>query len=345
MKEILVGLSGGVDSAVTVKKLQEQGFLVKGVFLKMLPKNDLERAEILAEQLGIELFIEDLVNIFQKEIIEAFVRDYEKGLTPNPCVHCNPKMKFKYLLDVADKLNIDLVATGHYAKIKKVNGHFVLEKGVDEIKDQSYFLARLNQEQLSRIKFPLGEFKKDEIKNIAQENDLSIPKSESQDVCFLAGIKTIDFLKKYSLQKEFVGGDIIDENGKIVGQHKGLLGYTIGQRKGLDLGGGPFYVIDKQKNILLVSRDKSDLNNKEVIFGEVSWINKAPEEGKKYQAKIRSQMQAVEVVVKKMIDGSWKMKSLQNDFWAIAPGQAVVVYDENRVIGGGIIKSERVYFK
>ena len=339
MKEILVGLSGGVDSAVTVKLLQEQGFLVKGVFLKMLLKNDLKKAKILAEQLGIELFVEDLVDVFQKEVIGAFVSDYEKGLTPNPCVYCNPKVKFKYLLDVAGKLNIDLVATGHYAKIKKVEGEFILERGVDKIKDQSYFLARLNQEQLSKIKLPLGEFKKTEIKNIAQKNNLSIPKSESQDVCFLAGVKTIDFLKQHSSQKEFIGGDIVDENGGVVGQHKGLLGYTIGQRKGLDLGGGPFYVIGKQKNILLVSRDKNDLNNKEVIFGEVSWINKAPEEGKKYQAKIRSQMQAVEVVVKKMIDGSWKMKSLQNDFWAIAPGQAVVVYDKDKVVGGGVIAS------
>ncbi len=339
MKEILVGLSGGVDSAVTVKLLQEQGFLVRGVFLKMLLKNDLKRAEVLAEQLGIELFVEDLVNVFQKEVVRAFVRDYEKGLTPNPCVHCNPKIKFKYLLKVADKLGIDLVATGHYAKIKKINGHFVLEKGMDKIKDQSYFLVRLSPEQLSRIKLPLGEFIKDEIKNIAQENDLAIPKSESQDVCFLAGVKTIDFLKKYSLQKEFISGDIIDENGEVVGQHKGLLGYTIGQRKGLDLGGGPFYVVEKNntKNILLVSRNRNDLNKREVVFGRVNWIDKVPEKGKKYQAKIRSQMQEVEVVVEKITENSWKIKSSKDNFWAVAPGQAVVIYDQNRVVGGGII--------
>ncbi len=337
MKEILVGLSGGVDSAVTVKLLQEQGFFVRGVFLKMLPKNDLERAEILAEQLGIELFAEDLVNVFQKEVIESFVRDYKKGLTPNPCVNCNPKMKFKYLLDVADKLGIDLVATGHYAKIKKVGNDFILEKGEDKIKDQSYFLSRLNQWQLTRIKLPLGEFRKDEIRNIAKKDNLSIPKSESQDVCFLAGIKTIDFLKKYSLQQEFLGGDIINENGEVVGQHKGLLGYTIGQRKGLDLGGGPFYVIGKQKNILLVSRDRNDLNSKEVVFGDVNWINEAPKEGKEYQAKIRSQMKEVAVTVDKLTEDSWKIKSLKDNFWAVAPGQAVVVYDKDKVVGGGII--------
>ena len=341
MKEILVGFSGGVDSAVTVKLLQEQGFLVKGVFLNMLLKNDLKRAKILAEQLGIELFVEDLVDVFQKEVIESFVSDYKKGLTPNPCVYCNPKMKFKYLLDVADKLGIDLVATGHYAKIKKVNSDFFLEKGVDKIKDQSYFLARLNQGQLSRIKLPLGEFKKDEIKNIAQKNNLSIPKSESQDVCFLAGVKTIDFLKQHSSQKEFVGGDIVDENGKAVGQHKGLLGYTIGQRKGLDLGGGPFYVIgkDREKNILLVSRDRNDLNSKEVVFSDVNWINESSKKEKKYQAKIRSQMKGVAVTVDKLTEDSWKIKSLKDTFWAVAPGQAVVVYDKDRVVGGGIIAS------
>ena len=341
MKEILVGLSGGVDSAVTVKLLQEQGFFVRGVFLKMLPENDLKRAEILAKQLGIELLVENLTNIFRKEVIEIFVKNYQKGLTPNPCVHCNPKIKFKHLLAVADKLNIDLVATGHYAKIKKVGNDFILEKGEDKIKDQSYFLSRLSQQQLARIKLPLGEFRKDEIKNIAKKDNLSIPKSESQDVCFLAGIKTIDFLKKYSLQQEFLGGDIINENGEVVGQHKGLLGYTIGQRKGLDLGGGPFYVIgkDREKNILLVSRDRNGLNNKEVVFGEVSWINEAPKEGKEYQAKIRSQMKEVAVTVDKLTESSWRIKSLKNDFWAVAPGQAVVVYDREKVVGGGVIAS------
>ncbi len=340
MQEILVGLSGGVDSAVTVKLLQEQGFLVKGVFLKMLPKNDLKRAKILAEQLGIELFVEDLVDVFQKEVIESFVRDYKKGLTPNPCIHCNPRIKFKYLLGVADRFDIDLVATGHYAKIKKIGNDFMLEKGEDKAKDQSYFLSRLNQWQLARIKLPLGEFQKTEIKNIAQRNNLSIPKNESQDVCFLASVKTIDFLKQYSSQKEFVGGDIVDENGKVVGQHKSLLGYTIGQRKGLDLGGGPFYVVgkDSEKNILLVSRNRDDLNSQEVIFGNVNWINEVPKKGEKYQAKIRSQMMEVEVAVEKSGGSGWKIKSLKDNFWAVAPGQAVVVYDKDRVIGGGIIE-------
>ncbi len=343
MKEILVGLSGGVDSAVTVKLLQGQGFLVKGVFLKMLPENDLKRAEILAKQLGIELFVEDLADVFQKEVIETFVKNYQKGLTPNPCVHCNPKIKFKHLLAVADKLNIDLVATGHYAKIKKVGSDFILEKGEDKIKDQSYFLSRLNQQQLARIKLPLGAFQKTEIKNIAKKNKLSIPKIiESQDVCFLVnGMKTIDFLKKHSSREEFIEGDIVDENGVVVGRHKGLLGYTIGQRKGLDLGGGPFYVIGKKnkENILLVSRDRNDLNSKEVVFSDVNWINEPPKKEKKYQAKIRSQMKEVEVIVEKSGENSWKIKSLKDDFWAVAPGQAVVVYDKDRVVGGGIIAS------
>ena len=341
MKKILVGLSGGVDSAVTVKLLQREGYLVQGVFLKMLPKNDLRYAQILAKQLKINLAVEDITQEFQKEVIDKFIKDYQNGLTPNPCVYCNPRMKFKYLLEVANRFDINLVATGHYAQIEKEKNYFILRRGLDINKDQSYFLAGLSQEQLSRIKLPLGKKFKTEIKNIAEKNKLKIPKSESQDVCFLPkDIKLTAFLKKQSFGDGFIAGNIVDESGQLVGQHDGLLGYTVGQRKGLDLGGdGPFYVVGKdvKKNILLVSRKRDDLKSKQVVFENVNWINSRPLSGTIYQAQIRSQMKALPVKVKQIDRKNWELQAEQDVFWAVAPGQRVVIYKDDVIIGGGDI--------
>ncbi len=348
MEKILVGMSGGVDSTVVVQLLKKQGYQVTGIFLDMLSgssQNEFKRAKELAKQLDIELIKEDIQKVFQKEIIGDFIDKYKDGLTPNPCINCNPRIKFGYLLRVADKLKIEKIATGHYAiTSKRQDNRIELRKGIDESKDQSYFLYRLGQKELRRIEFPLGKLLKKEVKQIAKKNKLEVPKVESQDVCFLKGYKNLEeFLQKKLNKNNFTKGDIIDEKGNVVGEHQGLLIYTLGQRKGLDIGGtGPFYVVGKdfEKNKLIVSRDKQDkkLLKDEIMINDVNWINENPVRDKIYQIQIRYQMKSVEAKLKENINGQWVVKCA-NPIWAVTPGQSLVAYDGTKVIGGGIIKN------
>lgn len=347
-KKIIVGFSGGVDSAVTVHLLKRQGYQVTGIFLDMLGQSEeSKRAKILAKQLDIEFIQEDIKKVFQKKIINQFINSYKNGLTPNPCIACNPKIKFRYLLQAADKLGIKDIATGHYAIVTNNSaGRKVLLKGKDKVKDQSYFLYRLTQKELQRSNFPLGHMLKKDIKAIAKENDLKVPKLESQDVCFLKNFKNLEeFLQKQLDKKDFNKGIIIDSDGNTVGEHQGLLIYTLGQRKGLNIGGdGPFYVIGKdfKKNELLVSNVKQDkkLLNKEIVIDNVSWINEEPNKDDVYQIKIRYQMQAVQAKIEKYDNKQWKVKCSE-PIWAITPGQALVVYVGDKVVGGGTIVASR----
>lgn len=350
MNKIIVGLSGGVDSAVTVYLLKKQGYQVIGIFLDMLNDvnhSEIERAKLLAKQLDIELIQKDIQEIFQKEIVSEFVNKYRNGLTPNPCISCNPKIKFKYLLEIADELNIKKVATGHYALIaQNKQANRILQKAEDKTKDQSYFLYRLTQKELKRIEFPLGKLKKTEVKKIAEEVGLKIPKAESQDVCFLKNFKSLaEFLQSKLQQDSFKQGKIVDNKGQILGNHRGLPIYTLGQRKGLDIGGdGPFYVVGKdfERNQLLVSRNKKNekLMQREIIIDNVNWLNGEPEEDKKYQIKVRYQMKSVEAKLEQIEDKKWKVKCA-DPVWAIAPGQSLVIYDDDKVVGGGIISDNK----
>jgi tRNA-specific 2-thiouridylase len=336
-KKILVGMSGGVDSAVTVHLLKCQGYKVTGIFLEMLEVSDFKMAKKLAKQLDIELIRENIKDIFEIEVIKKFVDAYKNGLTPNPCVGCNPEIKFKYLLRIADKRGINKIATGHYAQVDKG----ILKKAIDTIKDQSYFLYRLKNKQLQRIVFPLGKLEKTEVKQIAEGIKLDIPSSESQDVCFLKKFENLEeYLQKKVSMEEFAKGNIVDEKGMVIGQHRGLLIYTMGQRKGLNIGGsGPFYVVGKdfKKNELLVSRNKKDekLLKNEILISNVNWIKDIPMVGKQYQVKIRYQMKSVEAIIEKRGD-DWIVKCAK-DIWAATAGQSLVVYDGNVVVGGGII--------
>jgi tRNA-specific 2-thiouridylase len=346
MKKILVGLSGGVDSAVTVYLLKKQGYHVTGLFLDMLEQNndkEFKRVSILAKQLQIELIRKDIRKIFQKEIIDKFTNSYKTGLTPNPCIVCNPKIKFKYLLQIADELGIKEVATGHYAIISEnSNKSKVLLEGRDKNKDQSYFLYRLAQKELERSNFPLGRMLKEEVKEIAKKISLKIPKVESQDVCFLKNFKNLEeFLQKQLNKKDFNKGAIVDGDGNIVGEHQGLLIYTLGQRKGLNIGGdGPFYVIGKdfEKNELLISNVKQDkeLLNKEIVIDDVIWTDKEPSKDNIYQIKIRYQMKSVNANIRKHSNTQWIVECSEA-IWAVASGQSLVVYNGNKVVGGGVI--------
>jgi len=339
---VLVGLSGGVDSAVAVKLLQNDGYKVKGLFLEMLTDNDFSRAEELARQLKIDLLKKDVKERFQREIVQDFVKRYSTGLTPNPCVLCNPQIKFKYLLETAGELGINNVATGHYVQKIRKEKHFTLKKAKDETKDQSYFLYKLKQEVLQKIKFPLGGLLKEEVREIASKEGLKVPKSESQDVCFLQEGRLEYFLKKNLPDKYFQSGDILDEEGRKVGKHRGLVVYTIGQRKGLDVGGdGPFYVVAKdwRNNILQVSRRQGDLEKEKIYFSKTNWLIDSPRKDKKYRIKIRYQMKEVLTTLKRMDEQRW-LAIPERSLRAVTPGQSLVIYNEDELVGGGIISDD-----
>lgn len=344
-KVILLGMSGGVDSSVTALLLKKQGFEVQGIFLDFFEDEKSEknylRASQVGQQLGIEVAKINLKKTFKKEVIDPFVADYKNGLTPNPCVICNADFKFKQLLKLADERSIKQVATGHYAIIKKTSAGSFLKKGQDTVKDQSYFLYRLGLAQLKRIIFPLGEMEKNKVKEIAKKNKLKNFQTESQDVCFFGANQSLKgFLKKEHLTEKT--GLIVDEVGKVIGEHKGAFFYTIGQRRGLGVGGdGPYFVIKKniKDNKLIVTNQEnhSSLLARKFQLRLPNWI--IPEvlgrvDSSRLTAKVR--YLGKEIVLKDF-DLDFLIFELSENVWAPAIGQSMVIYYKNKVIGGGII--------
>jgi len=343
IKKILVGFSGGVDSTTAVDILRKKGFQVTAVFFKMFPEQKTEEVQLRADNIGVELIIKDISNIFKDCIIKGFLNEYQNNKIPNPCVKCNYEIKFKFLLKIADELKIEKIATGHYAQIKKnKKGKFELWKGLDKKKDQSYFLYPLTQKELARIVFPLGDKQKREIKKQALKNNWFEKIEESQDVCFLNGSKDVkEFLAKNLDDEKQKKGEIKNEEGEVLGEHQGLIFYTQGQRKSLDLPNGPFYVIRKnlRENVLMVSKNKNhpELVNREICLKQVNWIREEPIEAKEYFFKSRYRAKLVKGTIKKTSYG-WKAELIEHQ-WAVAEGQSLVVYEGDRVLGGGIIKS------
>jgi len=335
---VAVAISGGVDSAVSAGMLKNGGFEVVGIFARLLDNKteDERRARAVCEKLEIPFRAVDLRAEFEKRIIDKFAADTQKGLTPNPCVFCNEEIKFGLLMDAALKFGADYFATGHYCqnKIDK-NGICHLFKSADKEKDQSYFLWRLKQKQLEKIIFPLGVFRKDEIKELAKIWRLPIKNnSESQDVCFISG-RTADFLKK-SLGVN--PGDVVDADAKkIIGRHRGLWFYTVGQRKGIGLSGGPFYVVGKNlaKNRLLVSKKMPAAGS--VKLSSINWVAGAASDlPLKINAKIRYRAKEAAAVLDK-IGKNYVLRFAKPQF-APTPGQSAVFYVRGELIGGGIIK-------
>lgn len=340
-EKVYVGMSGGVDSSVTAALLKERGYDVTGVYMKNwtrdLPgftcpwKEDYQDAKRVAVQLGIAFKTYDFEKQYRQKVVDYMVREYQAGRTPNPDVMCNQEVKFKLFLETALEDGADAVATGHYARAK--DGR--LRAGLDDNKDQSYFLYRVTSDALRHSLMPIGEMRKPEVRALAKKLGLATAdKKDSQGICFVGKVGVKEFLlNELGPQKP---GPIIDQNGRRIGEHDGAIFYTIGQRHGLDVGGGlPYYVSrkDMKTNTIYVTTDldDKDLWTKEVALEDTHWINEEPKIGKSYQARLRYRGPLVKCALK------GKKLVLDDEQRGIAAGQSAVIYDGDRVLGGGII--------
>lgn len=351
-KKAIVAMSGGVDSSVAVYLLKQDGYEVIGLSFELWDKRDakkfstccsietVEIAKSVALRLGIEHHTIDVRDAFYRYVIEDFCDSYIAGATPNPCILCNKHIKFDFLLQKANEIVADVIATGHYARVGRVGGRLLLKKGVDPKKDQSYVLYVMTQEQLSKTLFPLGDMRKEETRALAKEVGLeSALRPESQEICFVGDGNYTDFMKDFA-PEALKPGDILDMEGKIVGTHKGIAFYTIGQRKRLEVSSlKPLYVsgIDRVNNTITVgSRD--DAVRKCLRVKNLNWIAvETLTEPVSAGVKIRSTMKEDPATIIPQGDGT-VMVEFDEPQWAPASGQSAVFYDGDTVIGGGVIE-------
>lgn len=351
-------MSGGVDSSVAAALLKEQGYEVIGITMNLfsLPKEycrpeknmsccgwgAAEDAHRVALTLEIPHYVADFRDVFEKKVIEDFCEEYARGRTPNPCLRCNQFVKFDILLERALKLNADYIATGHHAKVEyeSVSGRYLLKKGKDREKDQSYFLYPLTQEQLSRTLMPVGNYTKIEVRDIAREQDLPVAqRPESQEICFIPDNDYSRFLRE-RIPDAFKPGPIVDVNNRLLGQHKGIVLYTIGQRRGMGIAAPrPLYVIsiDKSTNTIVVGSHEQ-LYKKKLIADQINLISvEKMDEPLGVKARIRYKHREAQAIVKPLPSGSMEVE-FSNPQRAITPGQSVVFYEGDVVVGGGIIE-------
>jgi tRNA-specific 2-thiouridylase len=352
---IVVGLSGGVDSAVAAHLLKQQGHEVLGIFMKNWEDDDdteycasnvdFVDAAAVADVLGIELEHVNFAAEYKDRVFAEFLREYHAGRTPNPDVLCNAEIKFKVFLDHALRLGAEKIATGHYARVRELDGRHALLKGLDAAKDQSYFLHRLTQAQLARTLFPLGEMRKTEVRRLAAELGLpNAARKDSTGICFIGERPFREFLNRYLRHEP---GPMLDERGREIGRHVGLSFYTLGQRQGLGLGGmksgggahAPWYVARKDlaRNALVVvqGHDHPWLLSRTLGADDCSWIAGAPPPQARLAAKTRYRQSDAECRFETMPSGF----ALHFDApqWAVTPGQSAVLYDGERCLGGGVI--------
>lgn len=348
--KVIIGMSGGVDSSVGAYLLQKEGYDVIGVTMHIWPNqssedgccslSSVEDARRVANKLGIPYYVFNMQDDFKKYVIEYFVKEYENGRTPNPCIACNRYIKFGALLDKVKSMDVDYIATGHYAIIEKINDRYVLRKSVDETKDQTYVLYNLTQDQLSKTIFPLGKYRKSQIREIAKEIGLVVAnKPDSQEICFIEDNDHYKFINQYT-GKESKKGTIEDTNGNILGYHDGITKYTIGQRRGLGISTGkPMFVIDiDAENNTVVLGSNDDLFTKEFIASDLNWLSiKELEKPINIKAKIRYKAQEQSATVYPLQDNKVNVV-FEEKQRAVTPGQSVVFYDNDIVVGGGIIE-------
>lgn len=354
-KKALIAMSGGVDSSVAAFLMKERGFDCTGITLKLFDRDndddntekaccsldDIEDARNVCRKLGIPYYVYNFKDSFRENVISRFIEAYETGRTPNPCIDCNRFIKFEKLMRRAEELDFDCVVTGHYATVEynAESGRYLLKKSVDLSKDQSYVLYSLTQEQLKRTVFPLGEMTKEQTRELAEKLGLiNANKHDSQDICFVPDGDYARFIEEYT-GKTYPCGDFVDENGKVLGEHKGIIRYTVGQRKGLGLAlPHPMYV--KEKNLAenkVVLCENAALFSKELLANDLNLIAfDKIEEPLRVCARVRYNQKEQPATVYQL-DGDTIRVVFDEPQRAISKGQAVVLYDGDYVLGGGTI--------
>ena len=348
----LIAMSGGVDSSVAALLMKNKGYDCIGCTMKLFDNNDagvsesrtccslddVEDARSVAFRLGIPYYVFNFSEEFREKIIGKFISSYENGMTPNPCIDCNRYMKFEKLLARAEILGCEYLVTGHYARIARENGRFVLKKALDDSKDQSYVLYTLTQEQLGHVMFPLGSLTKQEARNIAEKNGfVNADKPDSQDICFVPDGNYASVIERHT-GKSSQPGCFVGMDGNVLGYHKGIIHYTVGQRRGLGISSTePLYVcgIDKENNAIILGR-RQDLFKKETDVTDINWISgEVPSFPVCCKVKIRYRHSEQPATV--MPDGNGAHIVFDEPQRAITPGQSAVFYDGDTVLGGGTI--------
>ena len=376
-KNVMVGMSGGVDSSVAASILLDQGYGVTGVTLKLLENedgdfaisescegfdssapqgsipvektsktccslDDVEDARATAFRLGIPFYVLNMKSEFKEKVIDYFIESYLDGMTPNPCLYCNKYLKFDAMLKKAKALEIDHIATGHYARREydESTGKYLLKKALDPTKDQSYALYMLTQEQLSHLLLPLGSLSKSQIRAMAEQKELRVfNKPDSQDICFVSNGEYPEYIKRHTDKKIFPGL-FVDRDGKKLGTHKGIIYYTVGQRKGLGIASKePLFVIEKDvENNLIILGNKDSIKNMALTAKEMNYISiDEPTSAFRASAKVRYSSKEAPALITPLPGGRAKVEFDEAQAF-IAPGQAVVIYDGDVVLGGGIIE-------